>query len=393
MSRPDATTGIESSLARLQGEHQLLRRWLLDEALPLWATQGYDKIHGGFEESLTSAGPIIDQPRRARVQVRQIYSFARAAGLGWRPQEAHRLVTDGLKYFLAHYRRSDGLFRTLVAADGTVLDDRVYLYDQAFVLLALAESQHLLGPTPELLEHARTLRSALYQHLKRSSAGFSSGIPDALPLLSNPHMHLLEAALSWTSVDDDPAWRALADEIVALAQSRFIDAASGALRENFDEHWAPSAGIAGRIVEPGHQFEWAWLLLCWGGGDAGDAYRSAERLVQIGEAHGIRDGVAINALLDNFSVHDGEARLWPQTERLKAAARMAVIRREPRHWSMAAQAAQGLRRYLDTEVCGLWYDRMTADGTFVQQSAPASSFYHIVCAIGELTAALEHAAP
>ena len=56
-----------------------------------------------------------------------------------------------------------------------------------------------------------------------------------------------------------------------------------------------------------------------------------------------------------------------------------------------SHAAQGLRRYLDTEVPGLWYDRLKPDGQFVQQSAPASSFYHIVCAIAELGAALEHA--
>jgi mannose/cellobiose epimerase-like protein (N-acyl-D-glucosamine 2-epimerase family) len=393
MSRTEAeapgTAG--ASLATLKREHESLRHWLLSDAFPLWATRGYDEVHGCFEESLTSAGPSAKQPRRARVQVRQIYSFARAASLGWRPQEAHRLVTGGLRFFIAHYLRPDGLFRTLVAADGTVLDNRAFLYDQAFVLLALAESEKLLGPRPELVEAGRALRAALYECLKRSGPGFSTGVPDALPLLSNPHMHLLEAALSWVSVGNDPAWRLLADEIVGLALSRFIDAGTGALREQFDEHWSPSAGTAGRIVEPGHQFEWAWLLLCWGGAAAAGAYKSAERLVQIGEAYGIRDGVAINALLDDFSVHDAEARLWPQTERLKAAVRMAVMTREPRYWVMAAQAAQGLRRYLDTDVPGLWYDRLTADGKFVPQPAPASSFYHIVCAIGELSAALEEA--
>jgi mannose-6-phosphate isomerase len=392
MPRAEAPAAIsaEVSLAKLKREHDFLRTWLMNDAFPLWATQGYDQIHGGFEESLTSTGPTANLPRRARVQVRQIYSFACAARLGWRPQEAQRLVMDGLNYFLAHYRRPDGLFRTLVAADGTVLDERAYLYDQAFVLLALAESEKVLGPKPELVATARALRAALYQHLKRTGPGFSSGTPDALPLLSNPHMHLLEAALSWRAVDEDPAWRALSDEIVALALGRFVDAGTGALREQFDEHWAPSAGTAGRIVEPGHQFEWAWLLLCWGGAAQAHAYNSAERLVQIGEAYGIRDGVAINALLDDFSVHDAEARLWPQTERLKAALRMALMTPEPRYWSMAAQAAQGLRRYFDTDVPGLWYDRLTVDGKFVQQPAPASSFYHIVCAIGELSAALEH---
>ena len=393
MPRTEAPTSVSAgeSLAKLKREHELLRRWLLSDAYPLWASKGYDQLHGGFEESLTSAGPSPDLPRRARVQVRQIYSFARAASLGWRPTEARRLVTEGLAYFLSHYRRSDGLFRTLVAADGTVLDERAFLYDQAFVLLALAESEKLLRAGPELIEAARSLRSALHQRLKRSGPGFSSGVPDALPLLSNPHMHLLEAALSWTSVGNDPAWRALADEIVALALSRFLDPGSGAVREHFDEHWAPLAGTAGRIVEPGHQFEWAWLLLCWGRAGGAGAYPAAVRLVQIGETHGIRDGVAVNALLDDFSIYDAEARLWPQTERLKAAALMAVTTREPRYWSMAAQAVQGLRRYLATDVPGLWYDRLQIDGQFVQQSAPASSFYHIVCAIAELGAAIEQA--
>ena len=379
------------ALATLKREHQLLRGWLLNDAYPLWATQGYDRLHGGFEESLTAAGPSPDLPRRARVQVRQVYAFARGASLGWNSDEARRLATQGLKYFLTHYRRSDGLFRTLVAADGKPLDDRAFLYDQAFVLLALAESERLLRPGPELVDAARTLRSALYRQLKRPGPGFSSGVPDATPLLSNPHMHLLEAALTWMSVGDDAEWRTLADEIVALALGRFIDAGSGALRENFDQHWAPLSGTAGRIVEPGHQFEWAWLLLCWARAGGAGSSHAAATLVQIGETHGIRAGVAINALLDDFSIHDGEARLWPQTERLKAAALMAATTHDPRYWSMAVRAAQGLRRYLDTEVPGLWYDRLKADGQFVQQSAPASSFYHIVCAIAELGVALEHA--
>jgi mannose/cellobiose epimerase-like protein (N-acyl-D-glucosamine 2-epimerase family) len=388
-TEPANPTGTEASRAELKREHEALLRWLRTDAYPLWATRGFDAVHGGFEESLTARGPTPDQPRRARVQTRQIYSFARAASLGWNVQQAQRLVVAGLSYFLTHYQRSDGLFRTLVAADGRVLDDRAYLYDQAFVLLALAESCNALGARPELIQAARALRAALYERLKNSGPGFGSGVPEAMPLLSNPHMHLLEAALSCAQVDADPAWRSLADDIVALALSRFIDPRSGALREQFDQHWVPLPGTAGRIVEPGHQFEWAWLLLRWDGVATGAAYQAATRLVQIGEAHGIRDGVAVNALLDDFSVHDGEARLWPQTERLKAAARMAAMTGDAGYWSMAVHAARGLRRYFATDVPGLWFDRLTLDGHFLQQPAPASSFYHIVCAIGELGNVLE----
>jgi mannose-6-phosphate isomerase len=45
---------------------------------------------------------------------------------------------------------------------------------------------------------------------------------------------------------------------------------------------------------------------------------------------------------------------------------------------------KGLWLYLDTPVPGLWWDRLRPDGGFVDEPAPASSFYHIACAIAEL---------
>lgn len=378
-------TGLDTSVARVRESLGWLQRWLVNDAYPFWAQHGYDPVHGGFHETLGSDGPLANEPRRARVQLRQIYSFARAADFGWR-ENALRFVRGGLDYFFKHYRRRDGLFRTLVAPDGTALDESALLYDQAFVLLALAESHKIPGPGPELVQAARSLRTRLYEQLKRPGPGFRCGVPAALPLLANPHMHLLEAALSWTAISDEPAWAALADEIVALALDHLIDRRTGALLETFDENWLP---LAKRGVEPGHQFEWAWLLLRWNERADARVRDAAIRLAEIGETHGVRHGVAINALLEDFSVHDDQARLWPQTERLKAAALLATTTREPRYWSMTEQAAAGLGRYLETGVPGLWYDRLTADGQFVQERSPASSFYHIVCAIGALEAALE----
>ncbi len=113
-------------------------------------------------------------------------------------------------------------------------------------------------------------------------------------------------------------------------------------------------------------------------------HETALRLIDIGERHGVQHGVAINALLDDFSVHDASARLWPQTERMKAAARAASLTDEPRYWAMTSSASDALLRYLRTDVRGSWLDRLTPDGVFIDEPAPASSFYHIVAAIAEL---------
>lgn len=51
----------------------------------------------------------------------------------------------------------------------------------------------------------------------------------------------------------------------------------------------------------------------------------------------------------------------------------------------ALAAANGLWRYLQTPAAGVWYDKLRPDGSFVDEPAPASSFYHIMCAIAELS--------
>jgi mannose/cellobiose epimerase-like protein (N-acyl-D-glucosamine 2-epimerase family) len=308
--------------------------------------------------------------------------------LGW-TGDWEKVLAPGLSYVRSYYRRPDGLFRTLVAPDGTALDDRAFLYDQAFVLLALAESQRALGQQPDLVADAVSLRNALYTHLKRNEGGFGSEATDPVPILANPHMHLLEAALAWMEVSDEPAWQVLADEIAHLALHRFSDPHTGALRERFGSDWTQLGPEVGPVVEPGHQFEWAWLLSRWCRGAPGAALSKAERLVEIGETYGVHRGVAVMGLLDDFKVVDGSARLWGQTERLKAALCLAKRSQQPRYWLAAASALGSLWKFLAVRTPGLWHDTLAADGRFVPSRVPASTFYHIVSAISELVMACQ----
>ncbi len=381
-----------SSLAQARQMHGRLVSWLIDDAYPVWATAGFDAVHRTFNERLLPSGAVPNEPRRARVQTRQVYAYSRAAALGWRG-DARSLVEAGLSFFIRHYLRQDGLFHTLVAADGKVADDRAVLYDQAFALLALASAQEVLGPAPHLIELGVQLRTRLLGQMRRVGGGFDSGIPERTPLLSNPHMHLFEAALAWKAVSTDDAWDALAQEICGIALKHFIDPRSGALAEIFDEHWQPLPDSApGQAIEPGHQFEWAWLLLCQDPTPGSATRRAAERLFDIGENHGVKGGIAINALNADLRVKDPAARLWPQTERLKAAARLGGLTGAERYWGSALGAAQGLWRFLDHGAGGLWHDKIDRQGVFVAEPAPASSFYHIICAIAEFGAALKQAA-
>jgi mannose/cellobiose epimerase-like protein (N-acyl-D-glucosamine 2-epimerase family) len=383
------TLASKQELGRLNAH---LVQWLAEAAYPRWSQHGIDSHSGGFIEMLAHNGSDLGSPRRARVQPRQVYAFAEARRFGWRG-DATRIVRRGIEYFTNYYGREDGLFRTLISADGKPIDERAQLYDQAFALLGFAAAAAALDARPEFERRALALRDSIEKHFAAGDGAFRSQPGAGGVRESNPHMHLLEACLAWAEVGNDGTWAAWARDLVSLALSRFIRADCGAVGEGFAPSWCPAEGMAGRIIEPGHQFEWAWLLLRSELRHAPPVRHSALRLIAIGEQAGVRNHVAVNALLDDLTIHDCQARLWPQTERLKAAVLAARVTDEAEYWSMAQEAAASLLPYLETPLPGLWFDVRLPSGTLVDSPAPASSFYHLVGAIGALNELLECSAP
>jgi len=366
-----------------------LQVWLKDAALPLWQARGLDREHGGFIEWLDQDGAPMAGPKRCYPQARQIYVFAQAGLMGW-DGPWRQIVEQNMDFFLRGYFRDDGLVRLRLSADGTVEDETPRLYDQAFALLVLATARRVLPDrATELEARARTLRDRLLSDRRAPKGGFIEVVGQ--PFYANPNMHLLEAALAWAETSDEPAWGAMADEIAALALAKYVDPAGGFLREYFDAAWAPAPGDDGRLVEPGHQFEWAWLLLGWSrlrGRPEGLA--PAARLYAVGKLGVDRArGVAFNALWDDLTIRDADARTWPQTEWMKAAVAMSRLEApgSARHTALLADVADAIRaldKYLTTPIAGLWWDRCLADGSFADEPTPSTSLYHIVCAIAEL---------
>jgi mannose-1-phosphate guanylyltransferase/mannose-6-phosphate isomerase len=347
--------------------------WLFTAALPLWWAVGADHEGWGFHEGIRLDGAPLDDARRARVQTRQTFVYGTAGTMGWRGPWRQATI-HGADGFLDRYRRPDGLYRARVAEDGRAADEMASLYEQAFVLLALASAAPV---HPRAAEAAEALLVRIRQTMGHAAGGFVEA--GERPFQSNPHMHLFEACLAWGEASGGEIWRLAADEIAALALDHFIDAERGFAREFFNSAWRPADGDDGRLVEPGHQFEWAWLLKRWSriSGDPAAA-EAAKRLYAAG-LKGVDParGVVVDELWDDLTVRSPRARLWPQTERLKAA---LILGDDPE----AERAAAGLWLYLQTEVVGLWRDKLKADGTFVDEPAPASSLYHIVVAVDQL---------
>lgn len=349
--------------------------WLSEAALPLWAGAGRDPARGSFQEALTLTGEPWAAPRRSRVQTRQIWVYATAAseGLG---AGYGRTALEAWSFYRDHYRRPDGLFLRSADAAGRPVDETPALYEQAFSLLAMSAVERI-APGAAAADAAALVEAM--EGLRHPAGGWRE--TGEHPFQANAHMHLIEAFLAWDALGEG-RWRALADEVAALALTRFIDPQSGAVREFFDAGWQALPDAAGGLLEPGHQFEWAWLLSRWGEARGRDDARTAARRLYAAGLRGVDPvrGVAMGALWSDLSVREAATRSWAQTEYLKAA---LVFGDD----GEALRAAQGLAGFLETPRRGTWRDKLGADGAFVEEPSPATSLYHLVGAILPLRAA------
>ena len=367
-----------------------LSAWLRSKALPIWCTLGQND-NGAFEETLALDGRRVRSAKRARVQARQIYAYGQAGLLGWQGPW-RRAVEGGLNYLDRCFTRPDGLIRAVLDVDGRPIDEHAALYDQAFLLLALAAARRSLDQ-PDLEIRAITVRDLLLA--ERSHKGGLKEV-GAKPYQANPLMHMLEASMAWELISTDEGWRNLSDSIVAIARNRLIDQKIGLIGEFFDDNWTPPHDRQGELIEPGHQLEWSGLLAQHANarGDKELAALSWELYLSGLDGFDLYKEVIIDSRNINGTVRSERARLWPQTEWLKASLIFATLSDDGRRefcLNQATKAEAGLWRYLTAD--GLWKDKLLEVGRFIDEPAPASSFYHIMAAYAEVERAVMALSP
>ena len=195
---------------------------------------------------------------------------------------------------------------------------------------------------------------------------------------ANPHMHLFEASLAWMETDPDPLWIELADEILELCLQHLIDPKTGFLSEHFEAGWKPLMSGQRFVVEPGHQFEWSWLLSRYEKLRKVNLGMIRSSLFESSEKFGIHKSgkFVFDEIWSDGSEKKQSSRFWPQCERIKCAVAMGKKQ-------TAEDAMQGLLCFFETEHPGLWYDQRDPEGQFNLENSKASSLYHIISAIQE----------
>lgn len=379
---------------------RLLRRWV-----PKWyssfARPGtalfYERLGQGFQ-------PVSTGRQRLLSQVRQLAMYAHAA----RQPECRRFFQPDLgghfRAILALYRkgRGGGWVFSLDEA-GAVSDATLDLYVHAFVIFACSHYARATGDDTArqvALDVAALIDGAFRQPGGRGfvEALDASGAPvGGLPRRHESHMHLLEACLfAHDAWPDEAVFVKLADEIVDLFFDRFYDAGSNLLSEYFTDDLVPAPDVQRGVIvhEPGHYYEWIWLLKKHAAIKGDPARYDAVCLALLSWANGYGWDADFGGIYDELDARGqvvaDTKRLWPFTEAIKANALMLDAAPPPMRAAIKAHVARmtAVFRSFYMRERGFWTEWLNRDLTPAADYMPATTPYHVYFGIMEARDAL-----
>jgi mannose-6-phosphate isomerase len=349
--------------------------------LPIWRGPGFNTaMHLPYEAVSADAGhvPMPVERYRAMACARQLFVFSQAGEAA----HAHVLFEALLHYFQDKQR--GGWFYS-VDAQGAPLDTTKDLYTHAFLVFACAEyaasfdnrdALDLVHSTSALIETRFAAQHGLFNAALDADFSTVTGTP-----VQNPLMHLTEAWLAAREVTQDSAFDSALRKLADAIERTFVHAPTGCIAEL-------PLGVDDNRLEPGHQFEWFWLIRQAGtllGGSGLDD--SLSRAFEFAQQHGV-DPVTggVCASLDEAGrVKDATQRIWAQSEYLRA---LATRNDDAARAVLPGQIERFRERFLHAQG---WFECKTAAGDVSRADMPSTTPYHLATAYAALPAEVRDA--
>ena len=338
-----------------------------DVIVPLWQGPGWNADMALPYEALDAGHqPLPPQRYRAMACARQLYLFSSLIGQVPAAEERAAALFRSLQQHF-HDAEHGGWFYS-IDPQGAPMDQRKDLYTHAFILFACAHYwgkvreplvESVLNATLEVLAQRFATGDGLYEaSLDRDWSSLDSGP------LQNPLMHLAEAFLATLSVREDIAVQRALVELCTAMQKRFIDPHHSVLMEK-------PLGAVDNWFEPGHQFEWYFLLESSPLLHGSKLHASLERAFVLTEQLGVDPQTgAVTAMLDlNGSAKDATQRIWAQAEYLRA------LTLRPNSEGLVQRQLQALQqRFLHARG---WYECRDEQGEVSRKDMPSTTPYHL----------------
>lgn len=352
----------------------------IEKTLDFYATN-IDDPFGGFFQNFNDDGTIYDKNTRHLVSsTRFIFNYARAFLQFGRSPDLAR-VRSGIEFLRRnHLNFETGGYHWLLNMEQgrpEVLDGTNHCYGLAFVILAYSwayragidEAIEYLEETWQLMElYFWDEKSGLYRD--EFTANFSEC---SAYRGQNANMHSCEAMIAAYQATQDPRYfeRALlvADNIV----NRQTETTNGLIWEHYHNNWQPDWDYNKKDpknlfrpwgFQPGHQTEWAKLLLIinryqpqrWLVAKAESLFDAALSTAWDQQNGGICYGFAPDS-----SICDGEKYFWVQAESLAAAALLAEETENEHYWLWYEKIWQySWQNFVDHQY-GAWFRILSQD--------------------------------
>ncbi|RDK01992.1 AGE family epimerase/isomerase [Paraburkholderia lacunae] len=337
--------------------------------LPLWRGPGFNTELKLPYEALSAENhqPLPAVRYRAMACARQLFVFSQAG------DTAHaQVLFDALVHTFQDPRHGGWVYS--VDAQGAPLDTTKDLYTHAFVVFACAEYGRRSG-NRDALEVVHRTSALIQSHFAADGDLFNAALDADFATVTgtpvqNPLMHLTEAWLAAREATRDSAFDAALSRLAGAVARHFVHAPTGCVAEL-------PLGADDNRLEPGHQFEWFWLVKRAGPLFEGSGLDAAlTRAFSFAQRYGVdRDTGGVCASLDDTGrIKDATQRIWAQTEYLRALAS---------HDDPAALAAlpgqieRFQQRFLRPQG---WFECKTPANVVARADMPSTTPYHLATA-------------
>ena len=359
---------------------------MLTNIMPFWLEHGLDKEHGGVYTCVTRSGQLMDSTKSVWFQGRFAFTCSFAYNNIEKRQEWLDAAKSTLDFIEKHCFDTDDRMYFEVAADGTPLRKRRYIFSESFAAIAMAEYALATGDKT-YAEKALKIFKDMRRFLNTPGLLEPKYLPSVEAQGHSITMIMINVASRIKKVIEDPELDTQIDASLHALKEYFIHPEFKALLETVGPNGEFIDTINGRTINPGHCIETSWFLMDVAMDRGGDK-KLLDMALQIldwswewgwDEQYG---GIINFRDCKNFPPQDYSQDMkfwWPQTEAIIATLYAYKVTGEEKYLRMHKQVSDWTYAHFPDVKFGEWFGYLHRDGS-VAQSAKGNLFkgpFHI----------------
>lgn len=357
----------------LQYWSALYRADLTDNILPFWLEHGLDRKHGGIYTCLDREGKLMDPTKSVWFQGRFAFVCSFAYNQVERRPEWLDAARQTLDFIEQHCFDADGRMYFEVAADGTPLRMRRYVFSESFAAIAMAEYALATG-NQSYAEKALKIFKDMRRFLTTPGLLTPKYLPSVEVQGHSITMIMINVASRLKKVIADPELDRQIDESLFKLKNDFMHPEFKALLETVGPAGEFIDTCNGRVINPGHCIETAWFLFDVAMDRGGD-----KNLIDLGltilnwswdwgwdETYG---GIINFRDCRNLPPQDYSQDMkfwWPQTEAIIANLYAYKLTGNELYLKRHRQVSEWAYGHFPDHEFGEWYGYLHRDGTVAQ---------------------------